>query len=619
MLLVVAYFAAAIWTGLILTRLLFAGEPRRYRLIVLVVLAQTAVLLPVHAVAAMELAGLIDRVDSVYLAVAQGLILCVALACHRLYARPQIDTEGHAMPWNCPWFLRLASVAVGGAYLVGAANALPGYIREFDAARYHLLLPLRWTIDGSFSISSTTDWRMSMPANAEASMFVIFAGGFEHFLSVVQWGPLFGLTAAVYCLALSLSKSRDAAWMCVVVLLTIPIIFFQSFSGYVDLFALSFIVAAMALGERSLEHSDEAGESTWRWLAMAGLACGIAIGTKHVYLAFGALLGLGLVILHARKSLRPLAVGTWAAVTLLFGIAIPSAFWYLRAALLTGNPLHPLGVTIGGYELLDGVAPSKINQLNWAIGRWVGSEAGWLVYPWLEYQSGGRMTRYSVDSGLGAVVATFVPLGVLFFVWLAWRRRTDGTLWFWLAMWVSCGLIWWYPLHQTLRFGLVFVVLSVVMTAPFLAALSAAGGWLFGGLFLASTVVACSIVALEPASSIASRFIFDLWSRPQIYRYPPVIDDLPGGATILSFEATRNMAMAGSRLNHRVVGSFELHGRPTDEHLRQHRIDYIVGRRRHVERVERLTTVELIYREKFVDPISGGSELWSLWKVNRDD
>lgn len=619
MLFVVSYFAAAIGVGLLLTGRLFGGQPLRYRLIAVVVLAQTAVLLPVHVVAALELVGLIDRVGAVYLAIGQAVLFCGALVCCRRYRPKPVVSAGQATSWACPGYLRLVAVALGGAYLIGAANALTSYIREFDAARYHLLLPLRWAIDGSFSINSTTRWSMSMPANAEASMFVIFTSGLEHFLSVVQWGPLLCLAASVYCLALSLSKSRDAAWMCVATLLTIPIIYFQSFSGYVDMFAVSFIAAAMAFGERSLVRQDEAVELRWRWLAMAGLACGIAIGTKHIYLAFGGMLCLALVGLHARKSIRMLSAGSWAAVTLLCGVAIPSAFWYLRALLLTGNLLYPLGITIGDYVLFDGVSANEINAPNWAIGRWVNSEAGWLVYPWLEYQASGSMTKYSVDSGLGAVVATFVPLGMLFILWQARRRRTDGTLWFWLAAWVVCGLIWWFPFHQTLRFGVVSVVLSVVMTAPLLATLSAVRGRLFRGLFCASTVIACGVMTLEPASLIASRVIFDLWSRPQIYRYPTAIDEVPEGTTILSFEATRNIAMAGTRLNHRVVDRAELPDPLTDEALMEFGIDLLVGRARHRRRVENLSVIELVHKENLVDLVAGGTERWFIWEVNRDE
>ena len=181
------------------------------------------------------------------------------------------------------------------------------------------------------------------------------------------------------------------------------------------------------------------------------------------------------------------------------------------------------------------------------------------------------------------------------------------------------GLIWWFPLHQTLRFGLVLAVLSVVMAAPLLAALSAARCRLFGGLFCASTVIACGVMTLEPASLIASRIIFDLWSRPQIYRYPTAIDEVPEGTTILSFEATRNIAMAGTRLNHRVVDKAELPNPLTDEALMEFGIDLLVGRARHRRRVENLSVIELVHRENLVDPVSGGAESWFIWKVNRDE
>jgi hypothetical protein len=317
------------------------------------------------------------------------------------------------------------------------------------------------------------------------------------------------------------------------------------------------------------------------------------------------------------RSRNVLVTGLSALGTLLCGIAVPSAFWYLRAAFLTGNPLFPIEVKIGDYVLFQGVAADRINPAGWAIGRWVDSESGWLAYPWVEARAGGSLTTYSIDSGLGGAFATFVPLGVVYLAWLAWHRRSDTRLWFWLAVWSVCALIWWFPLHQTLRFGLVFIILSVVLTAPLFAFLTQSRNQLFGGVLFASICLTCTIIALEPASELAGRVIFDRWSRSAIYRYPEAIDALPDGATVLSYGQIQNIAMAGERLTHRVVGDFEVPQPLTIQFLLDREVDFVVGHGSVSPQVENLPGVHLFHSEGLRDPVGKGVAQWRIWKVDR--
>jgi hypothetical protein len=615
MLFVLFYCVAAAGASTLLTRLSFPNAPLRYKLIVGVVLAQVALLIPVHVVATMEIAGIIDRILLPYLALGQAVLLSGSLILY--YRRPRVALRARdSAPSVAPHpYLWVTALAVGGAYALGSANVLSSHIREWDAVSYHLLLPLRWLMDRSFAITPETHWKLGMPGNGEATMFVLLAGGLEPLMVLTQWLPLLSLALSVYCLALSLSESRQAAWSCVAVLFTLPIVYHQAFSGYVDLFAAGFLVAAIALGERSLRSREAEGESLAGWLWITGLACGVAVGAKYLYLAYGGLLGITLVGLHAARSRKPMSTAVSTARTLLLGISVPSAFWYLRSTLLTGNPLFPLEVEFGGHVLLPGIPTRVITPADWAIGRWVHSQAEWLVYPWLEFHSNPSMTGYSIDTGLGAAFAAFVPLGIVFFAWIAWRQRSDKRLWWWLAVFVACGLIWWFPLRQVMRFGIVLMALSVVLAAPLFAVLTEVRNRAFYGIFCAAIVVACTPLALESASHIAMRIIHDQWSRAETYRYPTAVDDLPDGSTMLNLVRPNNFAIAGERLSFDVVAYFEAPRPLTSDFLKTRGVDYIVGHGQHEKHVAGLPGVQLFHSSVVRDPVNRTEVDWRIWQV----
>ena len=102
------------------------------------------------------------------------------------------------------------------------------------------------------------------------------------------------------------------------------------------------------------------------------------------------------------------------------------------------------------------------------------------------------------------------------------------------------------------------------MAAPLFAELAGARNWIFAGVFLFSVGATCAMLALTPASSLASRVIFDRWSRAEIHRYPQVINELPDGVTVLNLIAPLNFVMTGERLARKVVAHFEARGPVTD-------------------------------------------------------
>jgi hypothetical protein len=104
--------------------------------------------------------------------------------------------------------------------------------------------------------------------------------------------------------------------------------------------------AAVAAGAALTLRAARTDRHRLRWLILAGLAFGLAAGSKYTALP-AAVAGLAFIALLCRP--RPRAV---AAVLVAF--AAPAAFWYVRNLVITGNPVFPTEVRIAGHVLFAG-------------------------------------------------------------------------------------------------------------------------------------------------------------------------------------------------------------------------------------------------------------------------
>jgi hypothetical protein len=106
-----------------------------------------------------------------------------------------------------------------------------------------------------------------------------------------------------------------------------------------DLAAAALVLAAIAILVTLWEARDDDRPSLpvgWP-LAAAGLAVGLAAGTKYTVLAMAAALSLAVIVL-APAGRRWAAAGWWFVPALLAG-----GYWYLRNLIAVGNPLPEVG------------------------------------------------------------------------------------------------------------------------------------------------------------------------------------------------------------------------------------------------------------------------------------
>ena len=489
-----------------------------------------------------------------------------------------------------------------------------------DPVAYHYPVALRWLHEGTMWITTATNWRASLPGNVEILDLLILSTGHERLLGTVQWPGLVILTLAVMLLGRRLGKSATAVWPVVTTTLMIPIVANQAMSGYVDLFGAALLFGSLAL---LLEYCDQlkkyekAGPAL---IVVAGMACGLAVGAKPVFWLFATVLALNTLFLLLRRGGKLDQRGWGQFALFLAGAAVPSIFWFARAAAGTGNPLYPFAVDLG-FLTLPGVRPSDITEPDFYL-EFVRHRAEWFVYPWTEWKShpGFLFQNYTMTSGLGGAFATFVMPGLIFAAWLARRERPDLRVW--LFNFVLLGFSWWFFLNKVSRFGLPLFILAVIVAVPLFEVLELRATRMYRFLYVSVFTITACILAFTPLYSIAQTVRTGDWSRATYLGYPKVIDALPPGSKVLSLcDQGLNFALSGSGLTNRVIPSWEVPTLLTADFLRARQVDYIVEkfiRGKNEIVIEKAPPVEGL-ESYFRSTVPDGENLaeWRIWKTSR--
>jgi len=231
---------------------------------------------------------------------------------------PRPPTPG---PWPRPLILVFAAYAVW--YL---CNALAPETLA-DGVGYHLGLPYRYIRLGGFP--SRFQFFDLVPQGMEMLYTMAFAFGRHSAAKLVEFVFFLATPSLMVRIGRRLGLTGAALWVAPVFYFTAPVAGITGSSSYTDAAMVFFTLAAFyAL----LEWRDTGG---WLWLISAGLAAGFCYAIKLP----GAIVvpAAVLFIPVARRSvIRPLLVlGTFALLVML-----P---WLVRNAVLTGNPLAPLG------------------------------------------------------------------------------------------------------------------------------------------------------------------------------------------------------------------------------------------------------------------------------------
>ena len=535
------------------------------RFITVWILYAVLLVVPIHILAALELMNWIGPLRPWLWMMAQAVLCAISVAVTRTDGKPfpplpSLGQYKDLLPPAC---------ALACCYGLLLLNLLTSYPGGFDGLVYQLPLALRWLQDGSLALTPGWPWQFSQPSNGNIPMMILLATGLEPLATIFNSVLAAVLGASVYLLARRLGADRFGSLLAGLIVLSIPIVMFQSVDAYVDLFAAAFFTAAVAL----FLHSGSSAPA----LLYAAFAAGLAAGARPAYWLWSALLIAGMLAYRwFRDPRRRLAT----LLIVMVGAGMPSLFWLARGMATTGNPFYPLpDIDTSASVGPDRHAGSPFGATPLSPSRRPANLAFWLLYPWTEFKRSGY--NYGPDSGLGAVFATLVPVALLFRFWrLGFNRDERGSLAGLLAlMLIVATVVWWFAMLRIFRFALPLLPVATALGSPVWDQIRVTHRRAFSVLLAACFIATVVLASLEPIHSLGGRLRTGDPSRATFYGLPDLIDHLPRGSRILGTPEVMNFGMAGPRLDCRLFANFEAPAPWTPDVIRRLDIDYVVERR----------------------------------------
>lgn len=300
-------------------------------------------------------------------------------------------------------------------------------------------------------------------------------------------------------------------------------------------------------------------------MILAGLAAGISLGSKTTFLVLSALLGgfaIAIEWIRPRQSVgdprRPFRNGAVFAAAAL----VCSGFWFVRGAVVAGNPVYPLAIVVGDHQVLPGYTADQYFPHRTIAERL----ERWWAYAWKETKYSGTGYPYSVNNALGASYATFVVPGVLLAIGLAWRRRRtaiDRVRIGLLLLSLSGIVLLLTVFHEMLRFVLPQILLTIVVASVFIERVGLFRPRATVALLSASLAVTALLATLQPVHAIARRARDGVRDRASFYEIPHVVDLFPPGTRVLNLaDPSYVYPLMGASLTNKVI----IHWRWTDAH-----------------------------------------------------
>ena len=391
----------------------------------------------------------------------------------------------------------------------------------------------------------------------------------EGFVSVVN--PLFivPVVASTYAMARFLGADYRAGVLVAFGVLSVPIVGHHLFGSFTDIPGFAFISVAICLTfVRPVLRIDS--------LFLAGLAAGLAYGFKGLHVLPTVLLAIFIAGREisgdsgsARSDLWPRLIRTVGLYSV--GVLLTCGYWLVRNYVIFDNPTYPFGVPgvsdLFGWPMPPDTTLYSQSELQF---KWVQSVAGWIVYPWVEWQANDL--GYTGRSGLGLFFAACLPASLIAATVVIFRgagaalapgggQSGNGTAsWPWVLCFLAGAVItlltWWVSDNRQPRY---FVATMAFMFPLF--------GWMLTlltgrvrtladyGLALA-TVVTFGFFAANHAIDFVSHNLLTAGpERHQRYEYPAAIDRLPEGSKVINLASRSfNYVLFGDGLSNQVVG-----------------------------------------------------------------
>jgi len=347
-----------------------------------------------------------------------------------------------------------AAVIVGGFLTCAAVSGLSAPPRGWDILAYHLPRTLAWLHHGDLGAYGSTG--AFYPGNAGLPILSLLLSGSDRLVPIIQLPFALLSGVALFGLAREIGARVRSAAIAVLVFLVSPIVFFHATIAKDDLVVTAMVLAGALFLTRSLRAGLRPTERL-REVAASGLALGLALGTKYSILPYVAASVPLLAFLHAARLGPGSGTSRWRGIAFMLGvfalaIAVPSAFWYVRNTIATGNPVAPLSLGVRGWIASPGIDKEL---------QFVASPGRWWVFPWTDRQ---LVAGYNGTAGYGAAFAVFFVPGLVLAVRNAvsrWSDRHSRAQFTAVLLSIVVGIIgWWFGKYHLPRLLLPVVGLA---------------------------------------------------------------------------------------------------------------------------------------------------------------
>lgn len=287
------------------------------------------------------------------------------------------DSEFPAPPipaWG-KWAALIVTAIVVGVWASFTSYSLDYGITNFDSLWYHLPFSAAMAQSGSvteFQRPETIFLNWFYPQNSELlhAIAMIFTG--RDFVSVFINLGWMGLTLlAGWTIGRPYGRSHLTLLAVAVLLVAHALVAREPGSGKNDIVAIAMVMTSLAAVINLAAARDGGiGRIKPGWgLAIAGLAAGLAAGTKVTALAPVALITISVVV-AATNGTRLRVLGTWLGVGLVGG-----GYWYLKNLIASGNPLPQ--VENFGPVNLPGPERLQVGRPDFTVFHYIGDGSVW--------------------------------------------------------------------------------------------------------------------------------------------------------------------------------------------------------------------------------------------------
>ena len=255
--------------------------------------------------------------------------------------------------------------AVALLLLFGWAGPRPSY--GFDALNYHLPLAAAVFRSGGLVPVHFPPYIEPFPFfTMTGDMFNVWAmlsTGDTSLLPLANLAPFALLVLVLYGFLRDSLRSRAAAASMTSALVTVPAFFVLAADAYVEIPLWAFMFGSLRLILLSARNGHDRS-----LFVLAAFMCGCMIGTKLTGFPMALVLFATWIALSRGRGIawHLGRFGLFLAGVLLFG-----SYFYLRNIWLTGSPLYPFPMTIGGVQLFPGDAEHAARVAGTSISRFL--------------------------------------------------------------------------------------------------------------------------------------------------------------------------------------------------------------------------------------------------------